>query len=90
MIDDERNYMTENLNDIRIPHDGEYSRNFDVAIRRRTYYEQQKKGYATRRNYIIGETKYTIRSVFDGTEKKTTTEMIRRLIDLDAENVSGR
>ena len=82
--------MKEDLTDIRIPHDTEYSRSVASMLRRRTEYEKLNDGYATKHVLVVGGTPYTVRSVFSAAEKKTSEDMIRRLIDLDCGKVSGR
>lgn len=80
--------MKFNSEEIRIPHGEIYKKEIDTAVRRRTVQEITQENLSLRRSYDVGGKRFLVRSVFNTTEKKTPTDMIRRLIDLDCENVS--
>lgn len=80
--------MKYNSEEIRVPHGEEYSREMNTAVRRRTVQEITQENIFMRRSYDIDGKRFIVRSVFDAAEKKTPTDAIRRLIDLDCENIS--
>ena len=81
--------MTEKLIDeMRVPHEEEYSTAVDTNIRRYTICEFNDKEISLQRSYTIGGRQFIVNSVFDKTVKKTAADGVIRLIDIELEKVS--
>ena len=78
--------MTEKIIDeMRIPHGEEYSKAVDTNIRRYTICELNDKEISLQRSYTIGGRQFIVNSIFDRTVKKTATDGVIRLIDIELE-----
>ena len=81
--------MTEKLIDeMRVPHEEEYSTAVDTNIRRYTICEFNDKEISLQRSYTVDGRQFIVNSVFDKTVKKTAADGIIRLIDIELEKVS--
>ena len=80
--------MTENkemmtADEMRVPSGNAYDRQIEIGIRRRSEYKTDGNTVAAHRDYVIGEKKYIVRSIFAIAGEKGFEDGIRHLIDTE-------